>query len=160
MLLVLRYFWFFCAAVMSVNIVIWRRRLRTVVSRGSAKQDDVDRFLRGAAASLIGGPILLGLIALAAGWSSPCCAGVLEFDTLPRALTSGVIVAESLALLFWIWLGKGADLLAVVGPRCRGAGTTGEPTQYRLFAWSLRRYFSWPRRARSSVGAPCWRHLE
>ena len=113
---ILRYFWFLCAAMMAVNVIIWRRRLLTVVSRGTASQNESDRFVRGAGVWLIGVPILLGLIALAAGWSSPFCAGILQFDTLSRTLTSGVIVVSWLVFLAWIWRGHGAEFLARVGP--------------------------------------------
>ena len=51
---IFKYFWFICAAVMTINLVIWRRRLATVVARGIATQAEVDTFLRGVTAWLVG----------------------------------------------------------------------------------------------------------
>lgn len=101
---------------MAVNVVTWRQRLATIVSQGAATQAEVDRFLRWVAVAFVGVPILLGIIGLAAGWSSPFCAGFLAFDSIPRLLASIVTLTTWLALLFWIWRGGGADFLARVGP--------------------------------------------
>jgi hypothetical protein len=56
---IFRFFWFLCAAFMAVNVVIWRRRMATLVGQGAATQAEVDRFLRLALAWLVGGPIVL-----------------------------------------------------------------------------------------------------
>ena len=113
---VFRYFWFLCALLMLINVVIWRRRLMVVVARGVATQREMDGFLRWAALGLVGGSILLGLIGLAARWSSPLCAGMLSFADVPRTLVSAVVILGGLALLSWVWRGNGADFLARVGP--------------------------------------------
>jgi len=115
-LLFLRYFWFVCAIAMAVNVAILRSRLATLVSRGAVSQAEADRFTRWAALWLIGGPTVLGVIGLAARWPMPFCAGVLEFDSLPRALSSLVILAAWIALLWWVWGEAGADLLSRIGP--------------------------------------------
>jgi hypothetical protein len=120
---IFKFFWFICAAFMAINLVIWRRRLATVVARGIATQAEVDTVLRGAAAWLVGGSLTLGLISLGAGWTSPLCAGILAFDSVPRSMTSVIAIAGWCTLLFWVWRGSGADFLARVGPALGQAGS-------------------------------------
>ena len=137
---IFKYFWFICAAVMTINLVAWRRRLATVVERGIATQAEVDTFLRGAAAWVIGSALALGVISLVAGWTSPFCAGILAFDTVPRTLTSAVIVGAWCALLWWVWRGRGADFLARVGPAMGNRPSydrTYSPTTVRAFVTLL-----------------------
>jgi hypothetical protein len=116
MLLILKYFWFICAAFMLVNVAIWRQRLTTIVSRGLATKTETDRFIRWVAAWLVGGPLALGIIGLVAGWSSPLCAGVLTFDSVATSLSSLIVLAGWAALLWWIWRAGGASFLARVAP--------------------------------------------
>jgi hypothetical protein len=113
---ILKYFWFLAAAVMAVNMVIWRGRLATLVSRDVVTKVEADRFVRWSASWLVGTPLVLGATSLAAGWVSPFCAATLAFDTAPRVLTSLVIVLGWFFVLRWIWRSSGADLLARVGP--------------------------------------------
>lgn len=137
---IFKYFWFLCAAFMAINLVIWRRRLATVVARGIATQAEVDTFFRGVAAWVVGSALALGVISLVAGWTSPFCAGVLAFDTVPRCLTSVVIVAAWCALLWWVWRGSGADFLARVGPALGNRPSydrTYSPTIVRAFVTLL-----------------------
>jgi hypothetical protein len=137
---IFRFFWFLFAAVMAVNVVIWRRRLAIVVARGVATQVEVDRFLYWAAGWLVGGSVALGLVGLAAGWSSPSCAGFLEFDTIPRSLDSTIIIVGWLSLLLWVWRGRGADFLARVGPalgKQPSYDKTYSPAQVRAFVTFL-----------------------
>ena len=100
---ILRYFWFIGAAFMAINIVIWRRRLLAVVDRGVASRVEVDHFTKWAAVWFVGGPLVAGLIALAAGWSTPLCAGMLSFDDVPRSLMSILSIASWVGLLWWVW---------------------------------------------------------
>jgi hypothetical protein len=115
-MLFIRYFWFICAVFMLVNLSIWRGRVTALVDRGVIGQAEADQFLRLATVWLVGGPCLLGLISVAASWSSPLCAGFLEFSSTSQALTSVIIIAGWTSLLWWVWLGSGAALLARVGP--------------------------------------------
>jgi hypothetical protein len=138
--LLFKYFWFVAAAFMLVNIVIWRQRFATIVDRGIVTRAEADRFVLGLAAWLVGGPLLMGTIAMAAGWSSPFCAGILQFDSVPRALISGLSVAAWAAVLWWIWLGKGAELLARVGPALARRPVYDKqysPARVRLFVTTL-----------------------
>ena len=116
MTVILRYFWFVLAGVMLLNITIWRSRLQPLVSDGTLRADEAARMVRGATLGLVGPCILLGVIALWAGWSDPFCAGILTFDTPPRIATSLVILSAWAALLWWVWLGRGADVLGRLGP--------------------------------------------
>lgn len=113
---IFKYFWFLCAAIMLVNVFVWRRRLRVTVDRGIATNAEVERFVWWVGAWLVGGPIVLGVIGLAAGWRSPFCAEIFSFDTAPRLLTSMVNVGACGTLLWWVWRGSGADFLGRVGP--------------------------------------------
>jgi hypothetical protein len=132
--LIFRYFWFIGAAFMLVNIMIWRWRLLGVTERGVLSRDEVDQIVRGAIAWLVVSPCVLGLIALAAHWSSPFCAGYLEFSTVPKAATNFVMIGGWIALLLWIWRGNGATLIARVGPAlsARPADATYSPRLVRL----------------------------
>lgn len=113
---VFRYFWFFGALIMLINILVWRRRLQKVVEKGRATQGELRQFTKWTCILLIGGPILLGLIGVLAGWSSPFCSGIMQFTDLPSASVSLITLAGWLGLLWWIWRGNGADFLARVGP--------------------------------------------
>jgi hypothetical protein len=114
--LIFRYFWFIGAAFMLVNIIIWRRHLSGLIERGVISRDEVDHLTRWAIGWLVASPCVLGLIALAAHWSSPFCAGYLDFNTAPQAATSLVMIGGWIAILLWIWRGNGATLIARVGP--------------------------------------------
>jgi len=112
----LRYFWFLCAALMVANVAIWRRRLAVLVAQGTITPTEAARFTRGAALWLVTPCVVLGLIALSAGWSDPLCGGLLSFRDTPSAATSAVILGSWAALLGWVWLGRGADVLGRIGP--------------------------------------------
>ena len=117
---IFRYFWFLCAAVMTVNIIIWRIRLAGAIERGMISREEADRFTRLAALWLVGSSCAFGLIGLVAGWSSPFCAGFLSFDSTPQALTALLMIALWSSTLLWVWRGKGAEFLARVGPMLNG----------------------------------------
>jgi hypothetical protein len=113
---VFRYFWFICALFMLINIIIWRRRLAVVVERGRATQAEMDQFTTWASIGLVGGPMLLGIVGVFAGWASPFCSGVMVFTDVPRALVSVITLSGWIGLLWWVWRGNGADFLSRVGP--------------------------------------------
>jgi hypothetical protein len=109
---IVKYFWFLCAAVMALNVLIFRRRLLALVDHGNATRPEVDRFVRWLGVWIIGGPIIFGISVLAAGWSSPLCALGAPSNSAPRVLMSAYSVATGALLLLWIWRGNGADFLA------------------------------------------------
>jgi hypothetical protein len=113
---IFQYFWFICAGFMQINILIWKRRLAGVVERGNATQTEMEQFIRWASACLVGGPILLGVIGLMAGWSAPFCSGMLLFTDVPRTLVSVITLSGWIGLLWWVWRGNGADFLSRVAP--------------------------------------------
>jgi hypothetical protein len=113
---VFRYFWFISAAFMLVNIVLLRRRLAVVVANGAATADEVSLLVRGIAVWLVGMPLLCGTIAMAQGWDSPFCAGTLSFGSAAQSMISIIGLSGGVVLLWWIWRGNGAELLARVGP--------------------------------------------
>lgn len=112
----LRYFWFIAAGFMLVNVLIWRRRLMGAVDRGIATRAEVDRFATWAGVWFVGGPIVAGIVAIGAGWSTPFCAGMLSFRDVPRSIIALLSIASWIALLWWVWRGNGADFLSRVGP--------------------------------------------
>lgn len=124
-MLLFRFFWFLAAAVMTANVAIWRRRLAPRVKDGTITPDEYEGFLRGATVALIGLPVVLGCIGIAAGWSDPFCAGILSFEGTARAAYSTAILAAWVALLAWVWLGNGTDLLGRIGPALGNAPRAG-----------------------------------
>lgn len=116
MIAVFRYFWFAFAAMALVNVLVWRHRLRPLVDEGSLTQAEMDGFIRGVAGWVSGTCVLLGCIGLAAGWSDPFCGGRHPFDGNATAATSLVMLTAWGALLWWVWMGNGADLLGRIGP--------------------------------------------
>jgi len=112
---IMRYFWFFAAAIMALNVGFWRRRLLVAVDRGKATRAEVDSFLLWVGAWLVGAPIALGVSGLAAGWSSPTCLLGASASSPPMVTLAIVSVAGAAILLRWVWRGNGADFLARVG---------------------------------------------
>ena len=114
--LIFRYFWFFAAVVMAVNLMIFRRRLVPLVDRGVATRREVDRFVGWLGAWFVAGPLVFGAISLAAGWPSPFCGGILSFGNREQILLSVANLAIWASVLWWIWRGGGDDFFARVGP--------------------------------------------
>ena len=92
--IIFRYFWFVCAAFMVINTMIWRQRLAPLIEGGIVTKAEVDGFTKWAAVWLVGGPIVAALVALAAGWPSPLCAGILSFVDLPHALMGALTIVS------------------------------------------------------------------
>jgi hypothetical protein len=74
------------------------------------------QFTTWACICLVGGPILLGLVGVVAGWSSPLCSGIMRFSDVPSTLVSLITFAGWLGFLWWVWRGNGADFLSRVAP--------------------------------------------
>ena len=126
--LIFKYFWFLAALALLVNVTIWRVRIGAVVSSGGVTKAEADRFILWIAVWLVGVPLFMGIVAIAAGWPSPFCAGILLFDSVPRILSSGLTLAAYAAVLWWVWLGRGAVFLSHVGPAL--GRRPGENKQY------------------------------
>ena len=150
-----RYFWFIAAAAMLRNVPIWRRQLSSLVARGVLTRAEAERFMRGAALWLVGAPLALGLIALAAGWSGPFCGGILSFEDAPSAATSVVVLASWAALLWWVWIGRGAEFLGRVGPALANRPRHDRAYSPRVVRIALTTLVLW-----SGLGAAlAWRRL-
>lgn len=113
---IFKYFWFVCALFMLANVLHARARLAPLVGRGVATQREVNQFLLWIAAWLVIGPLILGAIGLAAGWSSPFCAGVMQFGSGFQILASVATLVIWASVLWWVWRGAGANFLSRVGP--------------------------------------------
>ena len=113
---IFRWFWFLAAAVMVVNLMIFRRRLAPLVDRGVATRNEIDRFLAWLGLWFVVGPLVFGAIGLAAGWPSPFCGGMLEFGSREKMLLSAANLAIWGSVLWWVWGGGGAEFLSRAGP--------------------------------------------
>ena len=116
MTFIFRYFWFIAAAFMLVNILVWRQRSEAAISSGILSQEEFDHFIRWASIWLVGLPLLLGLIGLAAKWPSVLCAGMLSFSDVPQILFSLAVLFAWASLLWWLWLDNGAEFISHVLP--------------------------------------------
>ena len=112
---IFRYFWFFCAAVVGTNVIIWHLQLTKKAAARVVTHAETRRFTRAAAFGLVTPCVVLGSIQLAAGWTDPFCGGVLSFRDPPSAATSVVVLGMWMAILGWVWLGQGAPLLGRIG---------------------------------------------
>ena len=101
---------------MLVNAAIWRHRLRQLEALGGVSRTEADRFLRGAVIAFVAFALASELILALSGWPEPQCllSGPL---TAPAtlAMTAITLVAWAL-LLWWVWVGQGAQMLARIGP--------------------------------------------
>ena len=113
---VFRYFWLVFIAVMLVNASIWRHRLRRLEALGGVSRVEADQFLRGAVIAIVAFALALQLIIILSGLSDPLCL-LSEPMTAPAVLANTAIVAVAWALLlWWVWMGHGAQTLARLGP--------------------------------------------
>lgn len=122
---ILRHFWLLFVAVMVVNVVIWRRRLRELEAAGRTTREEADRFLRGALIVFVGFGLLNEVLMIAVGPDNFFCVPAVSTSPLflvvlaQGALTSGL-------LLWWVWRGGGADTLARLGPALASRGRIRE----------------------------------
>ena len=125
---------------MLLNVAILRPRLLSLVATGRVTRAEVDQFIRGAVISLVVFALLAEAIVLAAGWPNPLCVYT-EPRTSPGVVASWGLTVIAWALLFWwVWRGRGADLLARLGPalmRGQVRATAYTPRQVRLATAAL-----------------------
>lgn len=112
----LRYFWFICAGVVFVNAAIWRGRVNDLVSQGRVSVEERDAFIRALVLGLGVPCLFLGGIAGWAGYSNPSCAPILSFHDTASVASWVVVLLMWAAILRWVWVGSGADLLSRIGP--------------------------------------------
>lgn len=125
-LILMRYFWLVFLAVMLVNVAIWRTRLRELVTAGRATREEVDRFLRGAVVVIVLWSLAAEATILATGWVTPLCfyASSLTEPGVILVLAQSALVAG--LLLWWVWVGRGADTIARLGPALFSRGRIRE----------------------------------
>ena len=138
--LLFRYFWFICAGVVFLNTAIWRGRVNKLLSQGRISEDERDSFVRAIVFGL-GVPCLaLGVIALWARYPNPSCVRIPSFHDKASAASSLVVIAMWAAILRWVWIGPGADLLSRIGPVLLNLpmwSTTYSPRIVRLVVTAL-----------------------
>ena len=111
-----RYFWFVCAGFVFVNSAIWRSRVNKLLSLGRVTEEERDAFIRAIVFGL-GAPCLaLGAVALWAGYPNPSCAGIPSFHDFGSAASSVITILVWVAILRWVWIGPGGELLSRIGP--------------------------------------------
>lgn len=136
---VFQHLWLLCLGVMLLNVAIWHVRLARLVSAGRASREEVSRFLRGVLVALTGYSLAAEAIVLGAGWPSALCfySGAWSSPgTLAMlVLTGGCYVL----LLWWVWAGEGADILARLGPALgrRVRDEPYSPTAVRVFITAM-----------------------
>jgi hypothetical protein len=135
-MLIFRYFWFFCAAAMAVNVVMWHRRLKAS-SPAIITPEETRRFTRAMGFWLATPCVVLGLIVLLAGWTDPFCAGFLSFRDVPSAATTLVVLGAWMSFLAWVWFGYGAILLSRVASALWTRRRTISPTEIQVAATAL-----------------------
>lgn len=113
---IFRYFWLLFIAVMLVNAAIWRRRLRQLEALGGISRAEADRFLRGAVIAIVTFALASELILALTGWPDLQCLVSGPLTTTPALATAAISVAAYALLLWWVWVGQGAQTLARVGP--------------------------------------------
>jgi hypothetical protein len=112
-----RYFWFFCGAFwVTIAATSLRARLAESVRRNHVSAEEATGFANGVAISVGSVCFALGAVALAADYPSPFCAQPFSFRDWASAATNLITLAAWAALLSWVWLGSGADLLGRVAP--------------------------------------------
>lgn len=116
MTLLLRYFWFICGGFLLINVAVWWRRLEKLVLLGRITRKEAITFTRSAAIAIVAFCLALGLIALWAGFQSPICVQPFSFDEPASAASNVVTLVCWVMLLWWVWRGSGADLLARIAP--------------------------------------------
>lgn len=135
MTVVLRLFWFLCAAVwMALIATTIRPKVAEAVRRDHITAEEGRRFVRGLAASIGLSCVILGIIALVAHQPAPFCIEPFSFHDWPSAASNGVTLAAWGALLGWVWFGSGADLLGRIAP----AFTNAPRWRRRYSRWSVR----------------------
>lgn len=131
----LRHFWLLVLVVMFVNVAIWRRRLEEFVAAGRASRDEAARFLRGVVIAAVVITLVGEAVSLAAGWPNVLCVYG-EPWTAPAALVMwGITAATWVLALWWVWRGRGAEMLARLAPALGGRAVrerTYTPRQVRL----------------------------
>jgi hypothetical protein len=112
----LKHFWLFFLVVMSINVALWRRRLRELEARGHASRQETGTFLRGALIAVAAISVLGELVVLVAGWPSALCVWTADIHSPGAIVAWGTSFATSALLLWWIWVGRGATTLSRLGP--------------------------------------------
>ena len=129
----LRHFWLLALVVMLVNLALWRARL---ASAGHVARDEAREFIRGAAIAFAVLALAAEVIVIMAGWPNPFCMYT-DPPSAPGVLPMwGLGMFSWALLLWWVWRGRGADMLARVGPalmRPRVRPGTYTARQVRIF---------------------------
>jgi hypothetical protein len=127
----LPYFWFIVAGFFGLLVIVWDRQLKDLAKRGFLTPEEARRFRRGIVFWVIVPCLVLGGIALGAGWPDPSCVDVLSFSDIPTAATSSIMILMWAISLAWVWFGNGANFLGRVGAAF-AERTEGKPISPKL----------------------------
>lgn len=116
MAIVFRYFWLIMLGVIAINGLLYRGRLRRLRADGGITADESTRLGRtlGLGMVLLFG--VIGVVQMAADWPSPFCLYAKPLSD-PAVLATWLAYGLALAaLLAWVFLWGGAELLSRASP--------------------------------------------
>lgn len=124
--MLLRHFWLVCGAIWALNLMLWKRRLDGAVGAGVLDQSDSRRFLfvSGAAVGLM--CLAMQSIGLWTG-TDPIRLATLGFGDRGSSAVTALMLVTWIAVLWWVWLGRGAVLLGRVAPILRAGHQRAAP---------------------------------
>lgn len=127
-----RHFWLLSLGVLLLNLAIWHRRAGELIKAGEVSEDERDDFIRRLAVAIVLFCLTMQAVVWITGESRPACLAAFPPRTAASLASSVVTLAVWVALLWWVWTGRGAQQLARFGPalhgrlRSRGHFTPGQ----------------------------------
>jgi len=133
---VLTYPWVFIGAVLLLNVPIGYWRAGSLVAADRISEDERRRFAAGVGLTIAGYALAATAIQAASGIENFFCLLALPPRTVWGTLFWALQAAVTVALLWWVWRGRGAEVLARNGPAyTRGSVTRTEYTPEKVRLW-------------------------
>lgn len=111
-----KYFWCFSLLPFFIHCVFVRKQINQFVKQNLLKSDEANRFLRWYALAFIVPLVLLQLFQFADSSPDPkvfLCKGV---HSLYSSLAWAIILSWDVLLCWWVWVGKGVEVLLKFHP--------------------------------------------
>ena len=133
---VLTYPWVFIGAVLLLNVPLGYWRAGSLVAADRISEDERRRFAAGAGIAIAAYALAATAIQAASGVGNFFCLLALPPRTAWGALFWALQAAMTVALLWWVWRGRGAEVLARNGPAyTRGPVMRKEYTPEKVRLW-------------------------